>query len=219
MRGDHNAICLGPVRQILPGRLNGIMKIQPCGGIFPGRLLAWVLAVTQFNPLLGTLKAPNLPQPQAAPASNSGSWDFSFHNLLSIINPLQHLPVIGTLYRALTGDSIGTPEKIAGDTLYGGLWGAVASIADAAFEALTGKDVGDTVLALFTGKRDEAPAAAVSLAAPVPVQPDAGLAALTASLNQKGVDNDIAQRALLAYKKTMALPNMALPNTVLAAGL
>jgi hypothetical protein len=38
-------------------------------------------------------------------------------------------------------------------------------------------------------------------------------------LNQKGVDNDIAQRALLAYKKTMALPNMALPNTVLAAGL
>ena len=91
------------------------------------------LTVTTFNPLLGTLKAPNLPQPQAAPAtpaSKSGDWDFSFHNLLSIINPLQHLPVIGTLYRALTGDSIGTPEKIAGDTLYGGVWGAVASIAD-----------------------------------------------------------------------------------------
>ena len=74
-------------------------------------------------------------QAQAAAATPAGAGPgFSFHDLLSIINPLQHLPVIGTLYRAVTGDTIGTPEKIAGDTLYGGLWGAVASIADAAFE-------------------------------------------------------------------------------------
>jgi hypothetical protein len=171
--------------------------------------------VTQFNPLIGTLKAPNLPQRQDAPSSTAASkdWDFSFHNLFSIVNPLQHLPVISTLYRAITGDTIGTPEKIAGDTLYGGLWGAVASIANAAFEAVTGKDVGDTVLALFTGKQGEAPVTAVTAAAAPPgVPPDAGVKALTASLDQKGVENDIAQRALLAYRKSMALP-----GTMLAA--
>src|SRR5665213_4140514 len=108
--------------------------------------------MTQLNPLASSLKAPAVPQaPSGTSAASRGAWDFSFHNLLSIINPLQHLPVIGTLYRAITGDTIGTPEKIAGDTLYGGLWGAVASIADSAFQAVTGKDIGDTVLAFFTG--------------------------------------------------------------------
>jgi hypothetical protein len=136
-----------------------------------------------------------------------------------IVNPLQHLPVIGTLYRAITGDTIGTPEKIAGDTLYGGLWGAVASIADTAFQAVTGKDFGDTVLALFTGGHGSKP---VAVAANAPVAnasaaipgattpPNAGLTALASALAQKGVDNDIAQRALTAYQKSMALPGIAL---------
>ena len=35
----------------------------------------------------------------------SSDWDFSFHDLLDIVNPLQHLPVIGTIYRAITGDT------------------------------------------------------------------------------------------------------------------
>ena len=62
-------------------------------------------------------------------ASKSSDWDFSFHNLLDIINPLEHLPIIGTIYRAITGTHIGIPEKIAGDALYGGLWGAVSGAA------------------------------------------------------------------------------------------
>jgi hypothetical protein len=166
----------------------------------------------------------------AAPAASSSG--FSFHDFLSIINPLQHLPVIGTLYRAVTGDTIGTPEKIAGDTLYGGLWGAVASIADAAFEKITGKDVGDTVLALFTGKHDSQPIAvaantpfsastapASTVAAPVAAPaPGADYIALTAALARNGVDSDLSQRALRAYQKSMALPaNAAFSNTVLAA--
>src|SRR5438552_558874 len=72
-----------------------------------------------------------------------------FHHLWEVVNPLQHLPVIGTIYRAITGEHLGPVEKIAGDTLYGGLWGAVASIADVAFEGLTGKSFEDTALALF----------------------------------------------------------------------
>jgi hypothetical protein len=163
-------------------------------------------------------------QAQAAAATPAGAGPgFSFHDLLSIINPLQHLPVIGTLYRAVTGDTIGTPEKIAGDTLYGGLWGAVASIADAAFEKITGKNVGDTVLALFTGGHDSKPVAvaANSSPAPVPSTPaapaatDSNYLALSEALAQKGVDSELSQRALLAYQKSMILPAAQL-NTVLA---
>jgi hypothetical protein len=165
-----------------------------------------------------------------APASSVDDSGFSFHDLLSIVNPLQHLPVIGTLYRAITGDTIKTPEKIAGDALYGGLWGAVASVADAAFQAVTGKDVGDTVLALFTGDHASAsigvaantpPATAAAaspapLSAPVPAPApaaannDPNIAALTASLASKGVDSETAQRAIFAYQKSMTLPTAVL---------
>ena len=90
--------------------------------------------------------------------------------------------------------------------------GAVASIADTAFEALTGKDIGDTVLALFTGHHSNATVAG-NAAQPTPPQqppPDVGLTALTVSLSQKGIDSDTAQRALMAYRKSMALPGLML---------
>jgi hypothetical protein len=194
-----------------------------------------MLAVTQIDPSISSIPFPALPQAGAsapaasaasAPASHSG---FTFHDFLSIINPLQHLPVISTIYRAVTGDQIGVPEKIAGDALYGGVWGAVASVADAAFQAVTGKDFGDTVLAFFTGSHDSNTAVASNANAsssagivPVSVAPspnlpaDPNVAALTASLQQKGVDTTLAQRAILAYQKSMTLPDMTLPNMALA---
>ncbi len=178
-------------------------------------------AMPQLSPALGTLKMLGLPQTQAqaAAAPTKGS-SFSFHDFLSIINPLQHLPVVSTLYRAITGDKIGTPEKIAGDALYGGLLGAVASIADAAFEAITGKDVGDTVLAMFTGNHDDkAVAVAANTQAPAasaPAAPDASFQALSDALNSKGVDSTLSQRALAAYQKSMIL-SMAQTSPVLAA--
>jgi hypothetical protein len=151
----------------------------------------------------------------------SSDWDFSFHNLLDIINPLEHLPIIGTIYRAITGTHIGIPEKIAGDALYGGLWGAVSGVADAAFEAVTGKDFGSTVLALFTGHhRDTAVASNVPtkviVTPPVklPALPEsqapvtADMTALQTSLSRNGVDGDLAQRAMAAYRKSITLPSL-----------
>lgn len=97
----------------------------------------------------------------AAPASSGGVIgdilsdglsNFSFHDFLSVINPLQHLPVVSTIYRAVTGDSIKPLERIAGDSLYGGLWGFVSSVANVAFQEITGKDFGDTAIALLEGK-------------------------------------------------------------------
>jgi len=176
-----------------------------------------------------TIAAPAQPQADQKPQSKSSDWDFSFHNLLDIINPLEHLPIIGTIYRAITHTHIGIPERIAGDALYGGLWGAVSGVADAAFEAITGKDFGSTVLALFTGHHHNTAVAAntannanaanidigavtVTAAKQLPISqspadsPD--IVALEASMSRNGIDNDLAQRALAAYRKSMLLPAM-----------
>jgi len=161
----------------------------------------------------------------ASTGSKSSDWDFSFHNLLDIVNPLEHLPIIGTLYRAITGTHIGIPEKIAGDALYGGLWGAVSSVADAAFEAVTGKDFGSTVLAFFSGHHHSDNTALASNVTVTPavqfpgqsnsqqsdVQPpdmSADMTALQASMSRNGVDGDLARRAMFAYRKSIALPGL-----------
>jgi hypothetical protein len=84
-----------------------------------------------------------------------GKDGFSFKDFLDIINPLQHLPVVGTLYRALTGDKLEPGSRIIGGTLFGGIGGFVSSLVNAVIEDETGSDIGDKALALLTG--DSAP--------------------------------------------------------------
>ena len=98
---------------------------------------------------------------QAAPAATAAEPSLGFDDLLDVVNPLQHIPVISTLYRHLTGDKIGIPEKIAGDTLYGGLTGLLSSVGDAIFTEITGKSVGDTVYGYVFGD-DTAPPTGVA---------------------------------------------------------
>ena len=151
------------------------------------------------------------PASASVSAPQSRASGFSFGDLLDVVNPLQHIPVISTLYRHLTGDEIGTPEKIAGDTLYGGPIGFLASLADSAFKAVTGKDVGDTVLALLTGE-DASPIQTASAGTPAVVTPASAvsvktphLTALLGALSRKGIDADTATRAAFAYSKTVGL--------------
>lgn len=135
---------------------------------------------------------------QAAPPAHKRG--FSFGDFLDIVNPLQHLPVIGTLYRKLTGDEIGTPEKLVGDALFGGPWGLVSSLADTAFQSATGKNFGDTVLALITGDHDDKPAVEVASAQPVTTRtPEAAIAP-----SSSRADPDAARRALFAYRQSLS---------------
>ena len=168
--------------------------------------------------------------PASADKSSAAPHESFFHHLWDVVNPLQHLPVIGTIYRAITGEHLDAVEKIAGDTLYGGLWGAVSSIADVAFEGITGKSFEDTALALFKsddktrvastkvtapsiGTSVSLPSSglpalpAMTLAANAPANIPGGMdvAAFTNALSAKGVDSDTASRALYAYRRSMGL--------------
>lgn len=168
--------------------------------------------------------APNAPDTSAQSNPKPESSGFSFHDLLEIVNPLQHIPIVSTIYRALTGDKPKTFDKVAGDLLYGGPIGFVASLADSVFEKVTGKDFGSTVLAFFTGSGGSAPTNVASKAGPAPTTAttqspkQAGAAFVPASLPQtqdmtslwnslslKGIDATTAQQAALAYQRAINL--------------
>jgi len=96
----------------------------------------------------------------------------------------------------------------------------VSGAADAAFEAFTGKDFGSTILALFRGPHHDKALASNAKAQAPDVQPadmSADTMALQASLDAKGVDSELARRAMSAYRKSIALPDMALSAQVAAA--
>ncbi|MFB3151636.1 MAG: hypothetical protein ACE10M_13850 [Alphaproteobacteria bacterium] len=85
------------------------------------------------------------------PFSLWGSDGLTFGDILDIINPLQHIPIVSTIYRAITGDDIAAAPKIAGGALFGGVIGLVVSIIDTVIEQITGQDTGEHLLALFEG--------------------------------------------------------------------
>jgi hypothetical protein len=70
----------------------------------------------------------------------------SFSDVLDILNPLQHIPIINTIYQHLTGDTEGAVADVAGGTLWAGPIGLVGSLIDLAVKAESGKSIGDTVL-------------------------------------------------------------------------
>lgn len=113
---------------------------------------------------------PPAPPPQPA-ARNGGDGDgFGFWDLLDIVNPLQHLPLVGPVYRELTGDEISSVSKVAGGGLFGGVIGLAASTVDVLIKETTGRDVGAHVMAaLGIGGEEQGrplPDAAVLIAAP-----------------------------------------------------
>lgn len=91
-------------------------------------------------------------------------------NMIDVINPLQHIPVVSSVYRKLTGDQIGGAARIAGGALYGGPLGGAMAVADVAMAQEKGGYVGDTMLAgLMGGGAAVASAVASSPAQSMPV--------------------------------------------------
>ena len=52
-----------------------------------------------------------------------------FHELLTVLNPLQYVPVVGNIYRALTGDAPPEPVRIAGSLAFSALTGGPIGVA------------------------------------------------------------------------------------------
>ncbi len=71
--------------------------------------------------------------------------EFSFDDLVDLLNPLQHIPVVGSIYRSLTGDEIKPDVQVAGSVMFGVATGSIllsaaSGIASATIESQTGKE-------------------------------------------------------------------------------
>ena len=78
--------------------------------------------------------------PSQESSSIFGEDGFSFGDILDIINPLQHIPIVSSIYRKISGDIIAPAMQIAGDALFGGPIGAAVSIAKEAIKAQFNSD-------------------------------------------------------------------------------
>jgi hypothetical protein len=100
-----------------------------------------------YNPALaGKPKAPDIV---------NDNFFSGFADLLDVINPLQHIPGVSTVYSQLTGDKSSAAASILGGALFGGPIGLIASIANAIFEQETGNNIGEHLLAAATGKYEK----------------------------------------------------------------
>ncbi len=87
-----------------------------------------------------------LPKPKPTNGLLGGDGP-GFGDLVDVVNPLHHLPVVGPIYRATTTDEIGYLPRMLGSLLFGGPIGLAAAIVDVGVEAGTGKSLGDHALA------------------------------------------------------------------------
>jgi len=103
-----------------------------------------------------------------------GDDGLSFWDVLDVFNPLQHIPVVNSIYRELTGDTIKPGIKLIGGTLFGGPIGLAAASVDVAVEGFTGKDIGENAIAMAEGEPDEKGAAYAALSVSIePSDPNA----------------------------------------------
>jgi len=138
-----------------------------------------------------------------------GDDGFTFLDFIDIINPLQHLPIIGTLYRELTDDTLDPGSRVIGGTLFLGPVGTVASVANVLIDEGTGKDMGEHVLAFFNGEEagEEAGAPQVSATEGQPVAINAAPVAgvQVAAAGQRAIDPVTAwAMAETSYRKSAA---------------
>jgi len=75
----------------------------------------------------------------------------SFSDFIDTINPLQHIPIVNTIYRHLTGDTEGAAADLAGGALWGGPIGLALAGIGLSIEDQSGEDPGEMLYAAVFG--------------------------------------------------------------------
>lgn len=115
--------------------------------------IAQTLGSGTVDPQSGSIETLAFAAPGEEAPSPVAEEAFGFLDLIDMINPLQHIPVIGTLYRAVTGDTIKPISQIVGGAAFGGVLGAAGGLVNAIAQEETGKDIGENVLGFVMGDK------------------------------------------------------------------
>lgn len=102
---------------------------------------------------------------QRAANPKMADQNFDFGDFIDMINPLQHLPIVGNMYREATGDQINPAMKIAGAGIFGGPLGLIGGLVSAIYEQASGEEIESTI-AGWMGNDPASTAVAAKTAAP-----------------------------------------------------
>jgi|GEM_PF-1487528 hypothetical protein len=98
---------------------------------------------------------------QAEAATTAGAFSDGrtpgFGDVLDMVNPLQHIPVVSQYYRDWTGDDMGYISQVAGGALWGGSLGVAASFVNLGLTSVMGQSPTQYIQQFFAG--DDATAA------------------------------------------------------------
>lgn len=141
-----------------------------------GAEIAWVGSVMSLTPSISdptidpAARFSDFASDSARPPKDQGGFwgedGMRFGDLLDTINPLQHIPGVSTVYRALTGDTISPASRIAGGGLFGGPIGFLSGLFNTVVEGATGRDVGGHMLAMLPGRNPPADSVQIASANP-----------------------------------------------------
>ena len=126
-------------------KFNGRIKSDPQGADSPAWLLQpqaycsshrWPSLSQDLPVVTVTARAPASPPWSIGGVKLFGDDGFNFRDVLDLINPIQHIPVLGNIYRSITGDIAAPAIRIAGGALFGGPIGAAFAAASVVLKRL-----------------------------------------------------------------------------------
>ena len=131
--------------------------------------------------------------------SGSPEQPFGFGDLFDIINPLHHIPIIGSFYRDMSGDQIRGPGRVIGGALFGGPLGAAGAMINMLVEFDTGRDISGHAVDMAKGNKQKAEKTSQTIS----------------SFEQKTQDLKVSElsKALLAYQGKSTMSSHIIENT------
>jgi hypothetical protein len=136
-----------------------------------------------------------------APAPAGGGLGFG--DVLSMLNPLQYVPVVGMIYRAVTGDTIPDPVRVAGGLAFSALTGGPVGVVISA-----GTEVAEEALGISPDKIGHSVLASLGLAAPERAAPK-DAASVTVASAAKPAGGQAQGQAPLPAPPSMAVASPA----------
>jgi len=93
--------------------------------------------------------APDVPEIAFSELWQDKEEGITFDDVIDILNPLQHIPIVSSIYRMATEDDIGVGARVLGGTLFGGPLGLIGAGLTAIFEEISGDSVETHVASLW----------------------------------------------------------------------
>lgn len=150
----HNPAALPVEAQAVSGahKVLRMVKNDRMGGYVP----AWETPTSATQKIEESLSVATAPdsfsatlayqQEQATRAQGNTPGEFGFGDIIDMVNPLQHIPIVAYIYRNVTGDEIRPISQVVGGAVFGGALGAAGGLVNVIVQKETGKDIAENAV-------------------------------------------------------------------------